>query len=147
MCTTDYLELWRDLVQHGLDARVASGPDALRVTLNRLKTTIAVLEPVVEKMRGKVKPKSTHVVDSRDNDGGEPVHIDHVYSVDSRLKSSGRLWDRNFRFPSPLLGHEHELTSCDDFFSINPEGEAGEIQGKDMQNVLQSRGRLLNLGC
>ena len=82
LCTTDYLELSRDLVQHGLDARVASGPDALRVTLNRLKTTIALLEPVVEKMRGKAKPKSTHVVDSRDNDGGKPVHIDHVYSID-----------------------------------------------------------------
>ena len=57
LCTTDYLELSRDLVQHGLDAQVASGHDALRVTLNRLKTTIAVLEPVVEKMRGKVKSK------------------------------------------------------------------------------------------
>ena len=52
LCTADYLELSRDLVQNGLDARVASGPDTLRVTLNRLKTTIAVLEPVVEKMKG-----------------------------------------------------------------------------------------------
>ena len=97
LCTTDYLELSRDLVQHGLVARVASGHDALRVTLNRLKTTIAALEPVVEKMRGKVKSKSAHIVDSRDNEGGEPVHVDQVYSVDSRLKSSGRWWNRNFR--------------------------------------------------
>ena len=66
LCTADYLELSRYLVQNGLDARVASGPDALRVTLNRLKTTIAVLEPIVEKMKGNVKPKSAHVVDSRD---------------------------------------------------------------------------------
>ena len=90
LCTTDYLELSRDLVQHDLDARVALGLKALRVTLNRLKNTIAVLEPVVEKMRVKVKTKSVHVVDSRDNEGGEAVQIDHVYSVDSRLKSSGR---------------------------------------------------------
>ena len=89
LCTTDYLELSKDLVQHDLDARVASGPDALRVTLNRLKNTIAVLEQVVKKMRGKVKPKSAHVVHSRDTEGGESVQIDHVYSVDSRLKSSG----------------------------------------------------------
>ena len=47
LCITDYLELLRDLVQHNLDARVASGPEALRVTLNQLKNTIAVLEPVV----------------------------------------------------------------------------------------------------
>ena len=50
---------------------MASGPDALRVTLNRLKTTIAVLKPVVEKMKGKVKPKSAHVVDTRDKEEGE----------------------------------------------------------------------------
>ena len=55
--------------------------------MNRLKNTIGVLEPVVEKMRGKVKTKSAHVVDSRDNEGGETVQVDHVYSVDSRLKS------------------------------------------------------------
>ena len=57
LCTTKYLELSKDLVQHDLDARVASGPDALRITSNRLKNTIAVLEPVVKKMRGKVKTK------------------------------------------------------------------------------------------
>ena len=73
LSTSDYLELLRDLVQHDLDAKVVSGPNALRVTLNRLKTTIAVLEPVIKKMRGKVKLKSTQVVDSRDVEGGEPV--------------------------------------------------------------------------
>ena len=57
LCTTDYLELSKDLVQHDLDSRVAPGPEALRVTLNRMKNTIAVLEPVVKKMRGKVKTK------------------------------------------------------------------------------------------
>ena len=81
LCTTDYLELSRDLVQHDLDARVASGPEAFRVTLNRLKNTIAVLEPVVEKMRGKVKTKSAHVVDSRDNEGGETVLMCTVWTA------------------------------------------------------------------
>ena len=55
--------------------------------MNWLKNTIAVLELVIEKMRGKVKPKSAHVVDSWDTEGGESLQIDHVYSVDSRLKS------------------------------------------------------------
>ena len=86
LCTTDYLELSKDLVQHNQDARVASGPEALRVTLNRLKNTNVGPEPVVEKMRGKMKTKSAHVVDSRDNKGGESVQIDHVYSEDSWLK-------------------------------------------------------------
>ena len=68
LCTTDYLELSRDLVANGLDARVASGPDALRITLNRMKTTIAVLEPVVEKLKAKPRVKSAHVVDSEDRE-------------------------------------------------------------------------------
>ena len=116
LCTTDYLELSKDLVQHDLESRVAPGPKALRVTLNRLKNTIAVLEPVVEKMRDKVKMKSAHVVDSRDNKGGETVQIDHLYSVHSRLKSLGRWWNRSLRFLCPIERHEHKLTSCELFF-------------------------------
>ena len=117
LCTTEYLELLRVLVQQGLDARVASGPDTLRVTLNRLKTTIAVLEPVVEKMRGKAKPKSTHVVNSRSNEEGEPVHVDHVYSIDSRLKSSGRWWNRNFRSRAPVWGTSMSSPPATIFFN------------------------------
>ena len=120
----------RDLVQHDLDAREASGPEALKVTLNRLKTTIVVLEPVVEKMRRKVKPKSTHVVDSRDVEGGEPVQVDHVYSVDSRLKSSGRWWNRSLRFPCPIERYEHELTSCEVFFQLTPKERQEKSRGR-----------------
>ena len=110
LCTADYLKLSRDLVQNGLDARVALGPNALRVTLNRLKTTIAVLEPVVEKMKGKVKSKSVHVVDLGNKDDGEAGHLDHVYSIDSRLTTSGKWWNRNFQFPCPIPGHEHAFS-------------------------------------
>ena len=64
----------------------------------------AVLEPVVEKMRGKAKSKSTHVVDSRGNEGGEPVQVDHVYSIDSRLKSSGEVVEPELPVPVPHTG-------------------------------------------
>ena len=130
LCTTDYLELSRDLVQNGLDARVASGPDALRVTLNRLKTTIAVLEPVVEKVKGKVKTKSAHVVDSGNKEDGEPGHLDWVYSIDSRLTTSGRWWNRSFQFPCPLAGHDHELSSFKDFFQMSPKERQDKSKGK-----------------
>ena len=66
-----------------------------------MKTTIAVLKPVVEKMKGKVKPKSAHVVDSRDKEKGESGHLDHVYSVDSRLTTSGRWWKSELPVPVP----------------------------------------------
>ena len=81
-------------------------------------------------MRGKVKPKSTHVVDSRSNEGGKPVQMDHVYSIDSRLKLSGRWWNRSFQFPCPILEHEHELTSCDNFFQLTPQERQEKSRGR-----------------
>ena len=53
LCTTDYLKLPKYLVQHNLDNRVAAGPKALDLTFTRLKNWIAVLEPLVEKMKGR----------------------------------------------------------------------------------------------
>ena len=39
--------------------------------------------------------KSAHIMDSRDVEVGENQQVDHVYIVDSWLKSSGRWW-KNF---------------------------------------------------
>ena len=64
LCTTNYLELSKDLVQHNLDYWVAAGPEALDLTLNRLKNTVALLDPLVEKLKGKVKLKGVHVIGS-----------------------------------------------------------------------------------
>ena len=55
-----------DLVQHNLDNWVAAEPKALDVTRSRLNNTIVVLEPLVEKMKGKVKSKTVHVIDSQE---------------------------------------------------------------------------------
>ena len=142
-CTTDYLELSKDLVQHNLDAWVASRPEALRVTLNRLKNTIALLEPNLEKMRGKVKTKLAHVLDSRDNENGENQQVDHVYSVDSRLKSSGRWWNHDCRFPCPILGHKHELTTCEPFFQMTPRERQESSRGRICKTCFKPGGECL----
>ena len=57
---TDYMELSKDLIKHNLDNRVLAGEKALELTLNRIRKTVAVLEPLVEKLKGKPKPKSVH---------------------------------------------------------------------------------------
>ena len=94
-------------------------------------------------MRGKVKTKSAHVVDSRDNEGGEAVQIDHVYSVDSRLKSSGRWWNRSLRFPCPIEGHKHELTSCEVFFQLTPKERQEKSRGRICKTCFKPGGDCL----
>ena len=69
-------------------------------------------------------------MDSRDNEGRETVQIDHVYSVDSRLKPSGRWWDRSLQFPCPIEGHVHELTFCDLFFQLTPKERQEKSRGR-----------------
>ena len=51
LSTTDYMKLSKDLIDNDLDARVAAGEKALELTLGRIKTTIALLKPMVEKSK------------------------------------------------------------------------------------------------
>ena len=53
--SADYIDLSQDLVAANLDNRVAAGPKALDLTLNQLRNTISVLEPIMENMKGKTK--------------------------------------------------------------------------------------------
>ena len=49
-----------------LDNRVAAKEKALELTLSRIRKTVAVLEPMVEKLKGKPKPKSVHTIGSQE---------------------------------------------------------------------------------
>ena len=140
LCTTNYLELSKNLVQHKLDTCVASGPEALEVTLTQLKNMISVLEPIVDKLKTKVKTKSAHVMDFRDVKVGKNQQVDHVYVLDSQFKSSGRLWNRDFRFLCPILGQEHELLSCDLFFPMAPKERQNSSRGQICKMCFKPRG-------
>ena len=59
---TDYMDLPKDLIENNLDARVAAGEKALELTLSRIKKTITLLEPIVEKLKAKPKVKSIHTI-------------------------------------------------------------------------------------
>ena len=92
MSTTDYMELSKDLIDNDLDARVSAEEKALELTLGRIKKTIALLEPMVEKSKTKPKVKSVHPIDVLEESPHIKVRtevrdksMDQVYRIDNRL--------------------------------------------------------------
>ena len=86
LCKANYLELLKDLVQHNLDNQIAAGPKALDLTLSRLRNTIVVLEPLVEKLKGKPKQKGVHDIRSQENaTPSEYQEVEQVYTTDNRV--------------------------------------------------------------
>ena len=63
LSTTDYMDLSKVLIKNNLDARVAARGKALELTLSRIRKTIALLEPIVEKMKAKPKARSIHTIE------------------------------------------------------------------------------------
>ena len=51
----DYMDLSTELIENELDAQVADGEKALELMLSLIRKTIALLEPMVEKL--KTKPR------------------------------------------------------------------------------------------
>ena len=66
-----------------------------------------------------------------------------MYSIVSRLKSSGRWWNRSFRFPCPIMGHEHELTSCEEFFQLTPKDRQEKSRGRICKTYFKPGGDCL----
>ena len=60
------MDLSKDLIENNLDARVAAGDKALELALSRIRKTIALLEPMVEKLKAKPKPRSVHTIEPMD---------------------------------------------------------------------------------
>ena len=92
LSSVDYIELTKDFIDNNLDARVASGEKALELTLGRIRNTIPLLEPMVEKLRMKPKPKSIHTIDVIEQTPNIKVRsescdksMDLLYRVDNRL--------------------------------------------------------------
>ena len=92
LITTDYMELSKDLIDNNLDARVAAEEKALELKLGRIKKTIALLEPMVEKSKTKPKVKSVHPIDVLEESPHIKVRtevrdksMDQVYRIDNCL--------------------------------------------------------------
>ena len=63
----------------------------------------------------RTKPKSVHKVTNLTE--SEETHDTGVFTT-SYHKVRWHL--PNLRFPCPLVGHNHEISSCEEFFSFNP---------------------------
>ena len=116
LSTTDYMDLSKDLIENDLDALVAAGEKALELTLSRIKKTVALLEPMVVKLKARPKVKSVHTIGTLEESSHVEVRtkhqdrsMDQVCRIDNRLVKSGKWWNANFKYPCPVDSHNHEL--------------------------------------
>ena len=116
LSTVDYIKLTKDFIDNDLDACIAAGDKALELTLGRIRKTIALLEPMVEKLKEKPKPRSLHTINTVEDSHHSVQHVevevdsrdrslDYLYKFDTRLAKSGKWWDQNLKFPCPIEAH------------------------------------------
>ena len=132
LSTADYIDLSSDLVAANLDNRVAAGPKALELTLNRLRNTILVLKPVMENMKGKAMSRSVHTIGTMEKPappespnlercGCPKEHREtaRMYRIDDRLVKTGKWGKPELQFPCPLDSHTHELFQYETFLTMS----------------------------
>ena len=99
LSTVDYMELTKDFIDNELDPRVVARDKALELMLGRIRKTIALLEPMVEKLRAKPKPRSLHTINTMEESHHSVPHmevevdsrdrsLDYLYKFDTRLAKS-----------------------------------------------------------
>ena len=151
LSTVDYMELTKDFIDNELDARVAAGDKALELTLGRIRKTIALLEPMVEKLRAKPKPRSLHTIDTVEESHHSVPHmeaevdsryrsLDNLYKFDTWLAKSGKWWDQNLKFPCPIEAHRHELFQCPSFMGMSPKERHEKLKGRICRTYLKPGG-------
>ena len=94
------MELTKDFIDNELDTRVAARDKALELTLGRIRKTIALLEPMVEKLRAKPKPRSLHTIDTVEDGHHSVPHME--VEVDSRDRSLDYLYKFDTGLASPM---------------------------------------------
>ena len=146
LCNTYYPELSNDFVNRNLDNRVAAGPKALDLTLSRLKKTIMVLEPLVDKMKGKPKSKGVHVIGNQEDAMLKGQEREVVYAVDSQPAQSGKWWSNEFRFPCPIKFHSYELSQCTKFLTMTPRERQEALGMKICKTCFKPGGGLYDQG-
>ena len=146
--TVDYMELTKDFIDNELDACVPAGDKALELTLGRIRKTIVLLEPIVEKLKVKPKPRSLYTVDIVEEShhsiphieakvGSQDRSLDYLYKYDIRLSKSGKWWDPNLRYPCPIEAHKHELYQCSLFLGMSPKERHEKLKGRICRTCLK----------
>ena len=129
---------------------MAVGDKALELTLSRIRKTIALLEPMVEKLKTKPKPRNVHTVEPMDE---FPIatqvrteirtknrEMDQVYRIDSHLMKSGKWWNANFKYPCQVESHNHELYQCGVFIGMTPKERHDKLKGRICRTCLRPGG-------
>lgn len=84
----------------------------------------------VPQNQNKPKPKTTNNVtastttvssgDHQMSPDSEDENAGHIPIVLTTTTGGNRWWKNGLAFPCPMVGHEHELNSCKEFFSLTP---------------------------
>ena len=153
LSTMDYMELTKDLIDNNLDARVATGEKALELMLGRIRKTIALLEPMVEKSRTKPKVKSVHTFDAVKETPHIEVRADSrdksrdlLYRIDARFMKSGKWWDPSLKFPCLVDSHSHKLYQCVSFLGMTRKERHERLKGRISRTCLKPRGICVTKG-
>ena len=93
----------------------------------------------------RTKPKSVHkVADLIENDT-EEMHDTGVFATSY---NKVRWYLVNLRFPCPLVGHSHEISTCEEFFLFNPVERWNKMdKGKLCYTCLSPKDVCVNRRC
>ena len=76
-----------------------------------------VSSPKMKPRSPRTKPKSVHKVADMIEDELEEMHDTSAFATSYH---NTKWYPANLKFPCPLSGHKHELSTCQEFFSFNP---------------------------
>ena len=93
----------------------------------------------------KSKPKSVHKTAGLIESDPEEMHDAGVFAASYHKV---RWYLPNLRFPCPLAGHSHEVSTCEEFFSFNPTERWNKMdKGKLCYTCLSPKDVCVNRRC
>ena len=110
--------------------------------LSQIRKTIALLEPMVEKLKTKPTVKSIHAIGTQEESPHvevrtEEKNMEHVYRIDSHLVKSGKRWNNNFKYLCSVDSHSHDLYQCGVFMGMIPKERHDKLKGRICRTCLK----------
>ena len=126
--TNDEMRLIELLRENNLETRKIQGPYALDVFKGFITARLDDLQRIAEKgtrrppASNKQKPKTNGASGSRLDYGSSSESDDNFghKSTMGAATASPQWWRSGLSFPCPMVGHDHELGTCVDFFTLKP---------------------------
>ena len=127
--TNDEMRLIELLRENNLETRKIQGPYALDVFKNFIIARLDDLQRIAEK--GARRPPALNKQKHKTTNGAAGSRLESDSSSESdenfghkstmgAATASPQWWRSGLSFPCPMVGHDHELGTCVDFFTLKP---------------------------